>query len=135
MSGRRPITPDLSMVAAIFRAAELQCGHRACAWCGRFLGIAQDIDLGQVSHGMCSPICEPARAMGWSDGDFSRDGGDNASPSPGVGGPVPPASRPAESAPAPASFSVIGHGAAVGGAGFSRFSPASPATFFSEVSR
>lgn len=131
-AGKRPEHPaDPGMLAAIFRAAELECGHAECACCGKFLGIRPGIPLGQVSHGVCAPLCREARALGY--GEYFRDGGDNATPSSGIGGPATPGDCPSESAPVPASVSVVGHGwpaARVFGS-----SPVSPVSFSREVAR
>ena len=43
-----------------------------CAFCGTEKSREDRPDLTQtiVSHGMCEPICEEARKMGW--GDFTK---------------------------------------------------------------
>lgn len=63
--GRHDHPMDPVMLGMVFAAVEQECGHRECAWCGRFLGLAPGIPLGAVTHGMCEPVCGPAREMGW----------------------------------------------------------------------
>lgn len=39
-----------------------------CAWCGKILKDDGSTDAAvPVSHGMCHPLCDEAKAMGWSD--------------------------------------------------------------------
>lgn len=63
---------DGRIVALVFQAAEKGCGLRQCAYCKAWLGLAEDLATGQVTHGVCEPLCDGARAMGLD--DFSTDG-------------------------------------------------------------
>lgn len=41
---------------------------KICAWCGKILSDDGHTDASvPVSHGMCHPLCDEAKAMGWSD--------------------------------------------------------------------
>jgi len=47
----------------IFAAARSGQGLRVCMCCGEWLGLLDGVEPGAVSHGMCEPACEQARAM------------------------------------------------------------------------
>lgn len=48
---------DPGLVGLIFAAASAQCGVRRCAWCGAWLGLALELPVGAVTHGICQS-CE-----------------------------------------------------------------------------
>lgn len=43
------------MLGLIFGAARHRCGLRVCGWCGRWLGLALELNEGEVTTGMCEP--------------------------------------------------------------------------------
>ena len=51
-----------------------------CAWCGKIIKDDGSTDAAvPVSHGMCHPLCDEAKAMGWSD-DVTVKGPDTNKP-------------------------------------------------------
>lgn len=48
---------DPALLGWIFAAAQAGCGINLCGLCHKFERIRPDLELGQVSHGIC-PACE-----------------------------------------------------------------------------
>lgn len=44
---------DGRRVALIFAAAHAGCGLRVCGWCGKWMGLAKEIEAGAVTHSIC----------------------------------------------------------------------------------
>jgi hypothetical protein len=61
------VTPTGPGESVSARAGVVQLGLRSvCSYCGKDLP-GSDATAKRVSHGMCSPLCDRAREMGWGD--------------------------------------------------------------------
>ena len=46
---------DPALVGLIFGAALAGCGLRRCGWCSSWMGLAPELPVGEVTHGICPP--------------------------------------------------------------------------------